>query len=164
VLTLVYVAFWLAFAMLLSILLRRAASSALIAFGLWAGVVMLGSIFLLQLIANVVAPIRQDAGPQEQIGAAQTQAFIKRLSPHTLYTEASRVLLIPVDPVSNGAFTPATIEEAFQATDERRYLASRLSIEQSLLLVWPQVVGLAALTTVVFGAAYVVFMRQEVRA
>jgi ABC-2 type transport system permease protein len=167
-LTVLYVAFWLAFATLLSVALRRAASSALIGFGVWVLTVLLGSLFLLQLVANLVAPIPDQAFTEDdvnaQIRAAQTQNFIKRLSPHTLYTEASRVLLIPIDPVSSGSFTPATIEEAIQAQDPRRYLASRLSIEQSLLLVWPQVVGLVALTTVMFAAAYVVFMRQEIRA
>ena len=39
-----------------------------------------------------------------------------------------------------------------------------LSINQSLLLVWPQVVALVALTVLCFAAAYVAFMRQEVRA
>jgi ABC-2 type transport system permease protein len=167
-LTVLYVAFWLAFATLLSVALRRAASSALIGFGVWVLTVLLGSLFLLELVANLVAPIPNQAFTEDdvnaQIRAAQTQNFIKRLSPHTLYTEASRVLLIPIDPVSAGAFTPATIEEAIQAQDPRRYLASKLSIEQSLLLVWPQVVGLVALTTLMFAGAYVVFMRQEIRA
>ncbi|HEY7589791.1 MAG TPA: ABC transporter permease subunit [Candidatus Limnocylindrales bacterium] len=168
VLTVIYVGFWLAFAMLLSVALRRAASSALIGFGVWVLTVLLGSLFLLEFLANLIAPIPPQAFTEEevqaQIRAAQTQNFIKRLSPHTLYTEASRVLLIPVDPVASGAFTPATIEEIIQAQDPRRYLASRLSIDQSLLLVGPQVVGLIALTSVMFGAAYVVFMRQEIRA
>jgi ABC-2 type transport system permease protein len=33
-----------------------------------------------------------------------------------------------------------------------------------VLLVWPQVVTLAAMTVICFAAAYVAFMRQEVRA
>ena len=36
--------------------------------------------------------------------------------------------------------------------------------DQSLLLVWPQVVVLIALTVACFAAAYALFMRQEVRA
>jgi ABC-2 type transport system permease protein len=167
-LTVLYAGFWLAFATLLSVVVRGAASSALIGFGLWVLTVLLGSLFLLQFVANLVAPIPQQAFTEEdvnaQIRAAQTQNFIKRLSPHTLYTEASRVLLIPIDPVASGSFTPATIDEVIQASDQRRYVGSRLSIEQSLLLVWPQVVGLVALTTVMFAGAYVAFMRQEIRA
>jgi ABC-2 type transport system permease protein len=48
--------------------------------------------------------------------------------------------------------------------DIDRILPSTLSVEQSLLLVWPQVVALVALTVVCFAAAYILFMRQEIRA
>ena len=165
--TVLYAGFWLAFGMLLSVIFRRAATSALIGFGLWVAVVLLGSLFLLEIIARLISPIPASAFTEDdvkaQIQAAQTQNFIKRLSPHTLYVEASRVLLIPNDPVSNEGYVPATIDEAIQASDARR-LGSRLSIEQSLLLVWPQMVGLVALTTIVFAGAYIVFMRQEIRA
>lgn len=39
-----------------------------------------------------------------------------------------------------------------------------LSLTQSLLVVWPQVVGLVALTLLCFAASYLGFMRQEIRA
>lgn len=45
-----------------------------------------------------------------------------------------------------------------------RAIVSELSITQSLLLVWPQIVGLIAATVVIFAVAYMTFMRQEVRA
>jgi ABC-2 type transport system permease protein len=45
-----------------------------------------------------------------------------------------------------------------------RLLVSELSLSQSLLLVWPQLVGLIAATVVIFAVAYISFMRQEVRA
>jgi ABC-2 type transport system permease protein len=38
-----------------------------------------------------------------------------------------------------------------------------LSLNQSLLLVWADVVGVVALTAICFGAAYATFLRQEVR-
>ena len=43
-------------------------------------------------------------------------------------------------------------------------MPSVLSFDQSLLVVWPQVVALVALTTLCFALAYMAFMRQEVRA
>ena len=43
-------------------------------------------------------------------------------------------------------------------------IQSFLSIDQSLLLVWPQLVFLIAMMVACFAAAYVLFMRQEVRA
>jgi ABC-2 type transport system permease protein len=39
-----------------------------------------------------------------------------------------------------------------------------MTIEQSLLVIWPQVVALIALTVIAFAGAYIAFMRQEVRA
>jgi ABC-2 type transport system permease protein len=39
-----------------------------------------------------------------------------------------------------------------------------LPLDQSLLLIWPQVTGLIAGMIVVFAAAYVIFQREEVRA
>jgi ABC-2 type transport system permease protein len=167
-LTILYVGFWLAFGMLLSVVFRRAATSALIGFGVWAAVVLLGSLFLVSLIAQLISPIPRDvfneADVNAQIRAAQVQNFITRLSPHTLYSEASSALLIPTDPVSSGSFTPGTLEELIQARDQRRLSSSVLSVEQSLLLVGPQILGLIALTSVVFAVTYVAFMRQEVRA
>ena len=48
-------------------------------------------------------------------------------------------------------------------TEEDLALPSALSLEQSLLLAWWQVVALVAGTIIMFVAAYITFMRQEVR-
>ena len=61
-----------------------------------------------------------------------------------------------------GADILALIDEAVQGAQQIPNTV--LSIDQSLLLVWPQVVALIALTVLCFVAAYVAFMRQEVRA
>jgi ABC-2 type transport system permease protein len=39
-----------------------------------------------------------------------------------------------------------------------------MTLDQSLLVIWPQVVALIALTVIAFAGAYIAFMRQEVRA
>ena len=39
-----------------------------------------------------------------------------------------------------------------------------LPLDQSLILIWPQLTGLIAGMIVVFAVAYVVFQREEVRA
>jgi ABC-2 type transport system permease protein len=38
-----------------------------------------------------------------------------------------------------------------------------LPLSQSLMLVWPQLVGLVALTAICFAAAYIKFMGEEIR-
>ncbi len=58
--------------------------------------------------------------------------------------------------------TPATIGQLQQGQQQAE--GQLLSLDQSLLLVWPHVVALVAMTAVCFAVAYVRFMRQEVRA
>jgi ABC-2 type transport system permease protein len=43
-------------------------------------------------------------------------------------------------------------------------LGSALPLSESIMIAWPQIVGLVASTIVVFVIGYVVFQRQEVRA
>jgi ABC-2 type transport system permease protein len=148
----VYVGLWLAFATLCSVLARRAATSALIAIAVWLVLALFGAL-LASLLAGVISP----AGPPgtvEELANLRTTAAMSRLSPITLFQEATQVLLNPSQRAV-GVVTVAQIDQA---------LPSTLPLGQSLLIVWPQVVGLVALTVVCFAAAYISFMRQEIRA
>lgn len=154
-LTFVYVSLWLAFGMLLSVVIRRAATSALIGFGAWLLLTFFGGL-IVSLIGGVIAPIAGTA--EEQLSSIGAQETLRRFLPDTLYREASLVLL---NPQVSSVSTPATIGEYEQASQR---IPSLLSLDQSFILVWPQVVGLVAMTVACFAAAYVLFMRQEVRA
>ena len=154
--TFLYVAVWLAFGLLLSVLVRRAATAALIGFGVWLLVTIFGDL-ITTLIGGVLAPAA-DASANAVLGSYQLQQLIARLLPSTLYSEISLVLLNPsVTQVS----TPATIDQFEQAQQQ---IGTLFSLDQSLLLVWPHIVALVALMVVCFAGAYVAFMRQEVRA
>ena len=110
----------------------------------------------MSLIGGVIAPLTGSA--EELLRNNGIQESLRRLLPDTLYREASLVLLNPqVTTVS----TPATIGGYEQAAQR---IPSLLSLDQSFILVWPQVVALVAITTALFALAYVQFMRQEVRA
>jgi ABC-2 type transport system permease protein len=153
--TIVYVAMWLAFGMLLSVVVRRAATSALVGFGFWFAVTFFGGL-ITGLIGGFFAPISGSIEQQFRNNAAQET--LNRLRPDILYAEASRALLSPqVTDVS----TPATVGGYEQAAQR---IPSLLSLDQSFILVWPQVVALVAVTVACFALAYVQFMRQEVRA
>jgi ABC-2 type transport system permease protein len=157
IVTIVYVGFWLAFGTLLSVVFRRAATSALVGFGAWLGVTIFGSL-ITTVIANVVAPVQSATTLEQALGNAQVQEFIARLLPSTLYDEVSVVLLNPsVTQIS----TPVTVGQLEQAQQQ---IPTLLSLDQSVLLVWPHVVVIVALMVVMFALAYVAFMRQEVRA
>jgi ABC-2 type transport system permease protein len=149
----IYVGFWLAFATLCSVAFRRAATSALAAIGTWLAISLFAAL-LVSLLAGVLAPTPSGATTDELLANARLEETLSRLSPSTLYQEATVVLLNP-GVRTIGAILPEQADRAIPST---------LSLDQSLLLVWPQVVALIALTTVAFAAAYVLFMRQEVRA
>ncbi len=154
-LTFIYVSLWLAFGMLLSVVVRRAATSALIGFGAWLLLTFFGGL-IVSLVGGIVAP--QTGSAQEQLRDIGLRELLSRLLPDTLYREASLTLLNPqVSTVS----TPATIAGYEQA---QQRIPSLLSLDQSFILVWPQVVALVAMTVACFALAYVMFMRQEVRA
>jgi len=156
VVALAYLGFWLAFAMLCSVVVRRAATSALAAIALWI-VLTLFAALLVGIVANFLAPVPADATTDQQIANAELTLELQRISPGTLYAEASQYLLDPtVQSVDVGA------QVAQQSND--RAIPSVLPLDQSLLLAWPQVVALIALSVGCFGLAYVAFMRQEVRA
>ena len=153
--TVVYVALWLAFGMLLSVVVRRAATSALIGFGVWFAVTFFGGL-ITGIIGGFFAPL--SGSDAEILANNSVQETLSRLRPDILYAEASRALLSPqVTTVS----TPATIGAYDQAAQR---IPSLLSLDQSFILVWPQVVALVAVTVACFAIAYVQFMRQEVRA
>ena len=157
--TLVYVSAWLAFGMVLSVVARSAATSALVGFGMWAFLTFLGG-FVVQLIQNILAPLAGITDIATYLSNKGTQELIQRFLPSTLYQEASIVLLNP-QVMSRDISTPTTIGGIAQAQQQ---VPSILSLDQSFILVWPQVVALLAVTVAFFAIAYVRFMRQEVRA
>ena len=111
---------------------------------------------IVSLIGGIVAPLTGTA--EEFLRNTGIQETLRRLLPDTLYREASLTLL---NPQVTSVSTPATIGEYEQA---QQRIPSLLSLDQSFILVWPQVVALVALTVACFALAYVLFMRQEVRA
>ena len=148
-----YAGAWLAFSLLCSVLLRRASTSALVTIAAW----LLFTIFstvLGGLVADSIAPAGQQASFEEQLRNARTEITLSRFSPETLYREATLTLLAP-DTRSVDIVLPQQADRAVPGV---------LTFPQSLLLVWQQITALVALTIVLFGAAYVAFMRQEVRA
>jgi len=155
VVTVLYVGIWLAFGTLLSVAFRRAAESALVGFGVWVATALFGTL-IASLVAGLVAP----AGVGDiatQLANAGTRDMILRLLPINLYSEVSRVILVP----SEGVSTPGTIDQLGQLQQQ---IPTLYSVDQSLLLVWPQIVAMVAILVALFAAAYVLFLRQEVRA
>jgi ABC-2 type transport system permease protein len=155
--TALYISFWLAIGLLLSVVFRRAATAGLVGFGLWLLVAVFGPL-LISFLATVVSPVANATSDDQFLSAQAGQQQIARLSPHTLYTEAAAVLLRP-DVASLAA--PASFDEWVQSQQQ---VGGILPVQGSLVLVFPHVVILFGLTLGVFALAYAQFMRQEVRA
>jgi ABC-2 type transport system permease protein len=156
VVTFLYVALWLAFGLLLSVLIRRAATAALIGFGVWLLVTIFGGL-ITNFLGSLVAPAA-NASPDQILSSLQLQELISRFLPTTLYNDVSTALLSPSTALVG---LPGTIGQVQQAQQQ---IPALLTLDQSILLVWPEVVVIVALAVFCFAAAYVAFMRQEVRA
>jgi len=150
--TMAYVSIWLALATLMSVVFRGSATPAVVCIGFWLLVTLFGGL-LAQLGADVLSPV-SPGDPASPLHNAQTELTLSRLSPAVLYDDASTALLIP-EVRTLGIITYQQIDRA---------VSSSLTAGQSVLLVWPQIVGMMALTVVLFAAAYITFMRREVRA
>ena len=125
----------------------------MVAIATWLVLALFGSL-LVHLLAGIIAPAPADATGAQILHNAQVEENLSRISPITLYDDATSALLDP-EVRAVGVVTVQQLDRA---------IVTDLSLEQSLLLVWPQIVGLVALTVVVFAAAYIGFMRQEIRA
>ena len=154
--SIVYTSFWLGLAILLSIVSRHAATSALVVIAVW-----LIMTFFMSLITTGLAGAIFPADSIEM--AERSLAFQQqfgRISPSVLYTEAIGTILDPASRIVGGL---AGITSLVQYEQLTAAVAGVLPLGQSLLLVWPHLVGLIALSLVTFVISYIVFMKQEIR-
>lgn len=152
VVCIIYVGFWMALATLFSLLLRQTATSALAGVAAW-----IFFTFFITMITNTLASalIVVDAMDANSVlDAMQTQQMLARLSPNTLFQEATTAILLP----NVRTLGPILLTETIGM------LPNPLPVTESLLLVWPQVVSLLALTAICFAIAYAKFLTEEIRA
>ena len=146
--TVAYAGVWLALAMLFSVTFRSPATAALVTLGLW--------LFLSVIWPSLAPAITQVLVPSDdQATLVITAQMLARVSPSTLYGETVLALLHP---------TTRTLGPVYLSQLEGAVMGAPLPISQSLLVAWPQIVGLVAAGILLFVGSYVVFQRQEVRA
>ncbi|GAA3646823.1 ABC transporter permease [Flavivirga jejuensis] len=151
ILSIVYVSFWLNLSILFSVRFKQPATSALSGLAVW----LFFTIFY-PLIVNIIIK-----GSEPSKFASESKIFIYQklkfylvqIMPSELFNEITSALLVP----SVRSLSPLTMEQMHGA------IPSSLPIGQSLLLVWPQVTGLLALTLLCFLFSYVIFMKREIR-
>ena len=151
--TVFYTSMWMGIAMLCSILCRHAATSALIVIALWIYFTLFASM-ITEIIANICYPLEGIEGYYNLMDNYELQQTLNRTSPYYLYCEAVSTLLNP-----NVRTIGITTTESLSGA-----IASYLSFDQSVLLIWPHLTCMVALTMAAFTVSYIAFMRQEIRA
>jgi len=158
IISIVYVSFWLGISMLFSILFRNIATSALASIAIWiffSFFVSLGA----SAVANALAPINQvGADSQAIVRHARVQEAVRLFSPMELYSDATATVIDPMRKTTRSLVLMGPMERLLSARFQ-----NPLPLTQSILVVWPYIVSLIAITLVCFGFSYAVFMRQEIR-
>ena len=146
-----YVGFWLALAMLFSLLFQKTVTAALASMAVWLFMSLFVSIFS-QAIAGIIVP--DPSTPEQLAYQADIVNLINRISPSVLFSESVSILLNPAARVFGLA-----LESQAQGI-----LPTPLALDQSLNLIWPHITTLFGLVAVCFGISYIIFMRAEIRA
>jgi ABC-2 type transport system permease protein len=152
IISILYVGFWLSLSILLSVVFKRAATSALTAIGIWLFFTVFYSI-LVHIIATAVLPDKSLLDPETATVYENYVLNFLRVAPNQLYTDATTTLLMP----SIRSLGPMTMEQMAGA------IPSPLPLKESFMIVWPEITGLISAITVCFALTYYLFMRKEIR-
>src|SRR6266508_1027518 len=146
-----YVGFWLALAMLFSLLFQKTVTAALASMAVW----LFLSLFVSVLSSGIAGLIVPDASSPEAITRrSDVENIIGRISSSTLYSETVGILLNPAARVFG-----MTLQSQAEGI-----LPTPLALNQSLSLIWPHITTIFGLVAVCFGISYIIFMRAEIRA
>jgi ABC-2 type transport system permease protein len=146
--TIAYAGVWLALAMLFSIIFRSPATAALVTLGLWLFLTLIWP----ALAPAIVIALAPSSDEETLILAAQ---YLSRLSPSTLFGEIVLAILNP---------TTRSLGPIYLSQLQGAVLGAPMPLGESLIIAWPQIVGLVAGTILLFVGGYIIFQRQEVRA
>jgi ABC-2 type transport system permease protein len=153
--SILYGAFWMSLAVLFSILFKRTATSVLASIALWIFLFFFLSM-IAGYIANAMVPIDQNSSIDLVAKNDSIYRMISRISPGTLYGEATQLLLMPELGSPSSTLMMISIYTA-------GLMPGSLSLDQSLVIVWPQIISLIALTAICFAISYIKFQREEIR-
>jgi ABC-2 type transport system permease protein len=146
-----YVGFWLALAMLFSLVFQKTVTAALASMAVWLFMLLFVPI-LSQAIAGMAVP--DAATPEAVARQADIANLVARIAPSTLFSESVHILLNPGARVFGLALE----------SQAEGILPTPLELQQSLGLIWPHIATLFGLVAICFGISYIIFMRAEIRA
>jgi ABC-2 type transport system permease protein len=159
IISIFYISFWLGVSMLFSISFKNIATSALAAIALWIFLSFFISLAA-TVIANNVAPVdtKREVSSEMMLKNMRIKETVSLFSPMVLYSDASATIINPTQKTTRSLVLMGPME---------RISASRfqnpLSLGQSIIVVYPHLVALMAITLICFAISYLVFMLQEIR-
>jgi ABC-2 type transport system permease protein len=176
-LTILYLSVWLAIGILFSTVTKKTTTSMLMSVSTWLFSAIVISL-LATLIANALVSTAVPTGmfrapPPDSNGTdfdsidqtmmqewqdrmrlnSEISSMIRRISPSTLYQEASSAILTVAGPIFTSTGGPGMVVSYGSG-----------GAQQDMLSIWPQIVVLAVVLVVCFAASYMLFLRQEIRA
>ena len=109
-----------------------------------------------QAIANAAVPITDQATIAQVTQNDLINRSISHISPSNLYGDITQALLYPEMGSSSAMLMMISMYTAGMTPGS-------LPLGQSLLIVWPQIIALIALTAICFAISYIRFQREEIR-
>jgi ABC-2 type transport system permease protein len=150
----IYGTFWMSLAMLFSVIMKNPAASILTAIPIWIFLVFFWGM-LAKAIADAVFPMGDTATNAQIISNNTLWLNIQRISPQFLFLEAVLILINPT--LQHVLLRPVT------SAALNKMLFNPLSMSQSFVQVWPQLLIIIALAFICFALSYIIFMKQEIR-
>ena len=150
----IYGTFWMSLSMLFSVIMKNTASSILTAIPIWIFLVFFWGM-IAKAIADAVFPIGDTATNAQIISNSTLWLNIQRISPQFLFLEAVLILINPT--LQHILLRPVT------SAALNKMLFNPLSMSQSFVQVWPQLLTIIALAFICFALSYIIFMKQEIR-
>ena len=139
--------------MLFSVLMRNVSAAILTAIPIWLFLTFFWP-YLAPQIADRAIPVPDGASLATQIRNVSLAVDLMRVSPFILYYESTAAIMDP---------TLGHLSLRVTDSDLSKMIASPLSLSQSFVQIWPQLIAILMLTIICFAISYVVFMKQEIR-
>ena len=149
----IYGAFWMSFSMLFSVIMRNMVASILTAIPIWLFLTFFWP-FIAPQLANAIIPVGDGATLATQISNLTWSVNLLRISPFILFYEATAAIIDP---------TLGHLALRVSDSDLSSLIARPLSINQSFIQIWPQLIVIIMLAIICFAISYIVFMKQEIR-
>lgn len=149
-----YMSMWMALAEFFSVVCKHAATAALACVAIW----LFLTLFMSLAASSIASALYPLDGMDYYTNIYKYYALyvgLNRISPYYVFSEITTILMNPNVHSTN-------VISILQSSSGA--VASYLTLGQSLLQIWPHIVLMLAITVGIFAAAYIVFMKREIRA